>query len=84
MDGIQIGDVVVLLDDDEDNCVVGFEKYIGLAGEVVDGDECALEDDINVKFFEDDITINVFYSHTWYYDPDQLEVIGSIRPTKTR
>ena len=70
-DGIQVGDVVVLLDDDEGNCVTDFEQYIGLAGEVMNvySDYAS---DILVKFASDP---NV----TWYYNPNQLEVIGSVR-----
>ncbi len=56
-DGIQIGDVAVLLDD-------------GVSGEVkgiiASGDSFR----ITVKF--DD------FGYIWSYDPDQLEVIGSV------
>ena len=70
-DGIQVGDVVVLLDDSEDNHVTDFAKYIGLAGEVRNVDEYdSREPDIGVKFALND--------YTWFYDPDQLEVIGSV------
>ena len=68
MDKIQIGDVVVLLDDDTSNCVADFRRYIGLAGKVM---KSYSDDRIRVQFADND--------YTWYYDPDQLEVIGSVR-----
>ena len=70
-DGIQVGDVVVLLDDDKDNYVTDFSKYIGLAGEVRNVEEYdSREPAIGVKFALND--------YTWFYNPDQLEVIGSV------
>ncbi len=77
-DGIQVGDVVVLLDDDKDNYVTDFARYVGLAGEVLDVSDYGSHygADVRVQFAEDDTSIS---QHIWIYDPDQLEVIGSVR-----
>ena len=72
---IEVGDVVVVIYDTEDNGVEDFEQYIGSIGEVV----ALWGADVDVLF---GVIGYDNQNDVWTYYPEQLRVVGDIRDTE--